>query len=1109
MGELFQLRALRRLNEIKGRVNVNADPLPEWVDVDITLAEDSNATKASARTDKAVQFGVGGSIQAVWDFSKAPTAKLMVAREQIQRALAEASAEFVLIKDLAIDMFSSQRGERFEFSLRLALFADAPARPGVSDSSQALKLELEDLGAGSQVEILKVGFSPPDFPSVARPPAEIAFRAEAKDAQGRPLCELLSALKFQLLSPAAERALLDLPREGTTFGLKYDEKNRRFDWEGLQLYVDSNIVLQLAREGIRDLRIGLVFLAGKDAPEAFAHASLRLNLSGRATDRLRIRWRSGFYADEPSVLPLEEDKPAVEAKLRAVECERLPNGRWSPRVARLHLAAGPHGAELSARARVDGVEFDARIKPGAAPGEGTLEAPIGEWIERLGDDWGLAGPCRIEFEIGVTIEAAGPQRSWIVRLSSELLRKPPPPKWIVCIDYGASTTAIWLGQADAFQPGRALRLGDWLFQFDRSRRPLDDDGTLIPSYVGLASDFHLRARHDPHSLGDLRLALPGLDAAAARLESLDYAYDVSVPFPSGALMNRKYEEGERPAFLDKIVYELKRALLKHQAPLPLAAPIVRRIRAGAGVEQTYKVELAELFQDVLAELGRLVALRALARDVKASGDATLRRLAEARVAGEPFLIVITHPYGVDAGLAQTYRRAGERFADGFAPQLAVQGTQHKVILAPEALAAAKVGVDAFSPERDSDEPVNFIAFDIGAGTFDACIVQDSGAEPEWRLLQHFGVALGGSDLDAELAEIAVKLLKRADAGLGEFRKAFALAPRLDEPSSSERRLLAREIHAAKAQLNRALQAGDNYEWRDEALSICVGVQNDREEGAWPVGFRKEPAEERFQIEPQDWSISVEKSNLHFQEIRLRIGSRFFAADPICGRLHQLTKAMGEELPAMALSAAKAARRVVIVTGRGALWPPLYAAIRASAARAGAQMAKSKPSTPSQMKEAVVMGALALATDPAKLAQLERNLFAPLALLFFAAATGQGAAFSHGRAIQRMELAPEANAGPKEIDIRGPFAIASVVPGLLRPEGLEQRLKFFEGMSEAFGFAPYTVISADINLQARSGSSRYEVTAAEADDRLELRFRALKGDAEDYVLTLDRRGSNLR
>ena len=44
--------------------------------------------------------------------------------------------------------------------------------------------------------------------------------------------------------------------------------------------------------------------------------------------------------------------------------------------------------------------------------------------------------------------------------------EPPPAEWLACIDFGTSSTTIWIGRYRERSKGLLLRLGDWLASID-------------------------------------------------------------------------------------------------------------------------------------------------------------------------------------------------------------------------------------------------------------------------------------------------------------------------------------------------------------------------------------------------------------------------------------------------------------------------------------------------------------------------------------------------------------------------------------------------------------------------------------------------------------------
>ena len=79
--------------------------------------------------------------------------------------------------------------------------------------------------------------------------------------------------------------------------------------------------------------------------------------------------------------------------------------------------------------------------------------------------------------------------------------------WLACIDFGTSSTAIWVGRSDGDRNGLQLRLGQWLERIDPRHEesvwwkprdaPQQGISYLLPSHIGLSPQINLRADYDP------------------------------------------------------------------------------------------------------------------------------------------------------------------------------------------------------------------------------------------------------------------------------------------------------------------------------------------------------------------------------------------------------------------------------------------------------------------------------------------------------------------------------------------------------------------------------------------------------------------------------------
>ena len=697
-------------------------------------------------------------------------------------------------------------------------------------------------------------------------------------------------------------------------------------------------------------------------------------------------------------------------------------------------------------------------------------------MENLLDKARSAGALVDDVEFRVTVHAslADQENAKEVKVvfHSQVSIERDPPDWRICIDFGTSSTALWIGPNKTYDDGHQLRLGDWLSRIDLLHSESafwtrSDDASdtapnlsfLLPSHIGLSSEINLRADYDPLSLGDLSLALPGPKAAEKKLAALKRTYDVSVPFPSSVLM---------PSFMGSVITEPKRKLVMRSEHVVMGTEVLEM--KGAKPALVRRVDLGKVVEDCFDELGGYIASSALNHDDIVSPSELISDIRRARI--DPnvrFGVVVTHPSGIDKTRRDIYRRAGRRFLEAFCgPDL---DRHNDVVLVAEALAAARYGIDDYRSEKPEDR--SFVTLDVGAGTYDVTVIEaNSKKANRWNVTTHFGLAVGGSDLDEALLRCVIKVLENARKA-PSVTDAFEIPAGLDStpPHAGRfrRRLtLAMQFQAAKGRLTRLLlsDAMERYAWPRKAdggppLEILVYDPADTQT-EWPVstGARGKVVRD---IPNTNATLSFEPTPTGLV-VRLRMwrddfDERAMAKDK---SLFTLTELMGAELPRIALTKAAQSKGspMVIVTGRAALWPPLYEKIEKTveaAGESGAKMVRSKPFPPDEMKHAVVAGAITVARETAGHLNSEVTLDNPVALITFkidvrSRRSGSGM----GGDIDDIILLADDNgpSGTTSVEIDGPFIIARIMPGLDIVEGRERRLKLFRELYQINRIKPY-------------------------------------------------------
>lgn len=699
---------------------------------------------------------------------------------------------------------------------------------------------------------------------------------------------------------------------------------------------------------------------------------------------------------------------------------------------------------------------------------------------------------------------------------------PELTEWLACVDFGTSSTAIWLGRSDGDSAGLQLRLGQWLERIDprheesvwwRAGGTAQSISYLLPSHIGLSSNINLRADYDPLSLGDLSLSAPGDQGTAARLQYLDRSYDVSVPFPSRDLMAEH---------IDTIVTEPKKRMIGRSDHVRLNADVAVRDAGNGTISQTRRVDLARLFEDCFAELGGYIAHCALSLDLDSSGDdrtaqangrKPLAELTEqARLdAGSKLGLIVTHPSGIDRKREQIYRRAGQRFLDGFRSTPRTSRASD-VRLVGEALAAARFGIQNYLDRTKlppDGEKRAFLTLDIGAGTYDVTVIETTLSQQgptDFAVRSHFGLSIGGYDLDRELAGRIASVL-RAAAMTPEISRIFQIETQLpqatadlwhmDQVQRQVGRQFLLEMQAAKSRLTDRLLGAENGEfgWPDRArggiaFDMRVGLPSHDE--TWPVRLKTNApstfAAMQFAIPGSGAEILVERDPAG-ASIRLRLWRDAFDSAGDGDRLGAVLRLMGVELPRLAwleyqrkrTDKTQDGKPIWIVTGRAALWPQLFGSIKDTVSSFGDEagsLLQPRPFAPDDMKRAVVVGAIQLARESWDIS--EAGVFNPIALIMYRPRTtlsGERGAMRGIGDIIRIVDSDGAATAPRTVEATDTFAIARIIPGLDEEGGRDARIDLFNQL----GLKPWEELQREVPRPKGAGTRKIRWTISSRRD----------------------------
>jgi hypothetical protein len=630
---------------------------------------------------------------------------------------------------------------------------------------------------------------------------------------------------------------------------------------------------------------------------------------------------------------------------------------------------------------------------------------------------------RQESGAGQPAEAAGEPR--VMTISIPISVQQALPQWLTCIDFGASAIAVGIasGQMDRLRSSvgsmASLLLGDWFRIVDPFHPEIEQFGdtenartgrngrshssALLPSYIGLSSSSNLRALFEPASYGNLEaLDEPPL----RRLEMLGYEYDVSVPFPSSERISDE---------VGQVVFALKRDLARGTKQIDLKAP-VNRMRLGA-LGNADVVDVGRLFGDCFHELGRFIVPRGLEYSIEQGRSANINVLRDFRRDLENgsddhfFGAVLTHPFGLDARQLGVYREAGRRFLAGLLGRKPDtthgSGGQEQelgmVVAVPEALAAARYGLLRLLQQNVSlPDQQRFICLDIGASTYDVTIVDAkfesmTASQPprSWIIQEHFGLLLGGADLDVAIAQRVIEIVAAAAATpsiAARFAVECDLKPAISRIESAtdaslrrkQRKFLESLQQAKKALSELLFDNPGSYCWTEGSLTLEIGTiarpgsVGDERPLAWkglPEAFPKNDRYETQRIEGQPAELIYGRDKDGSAYVKLAIMPLAFERVMSSGtepskndarRIADLTRILATRVPELAAASVADLRDNSgpvwwIVTGRAALWPMIYAGVVGVVRQSGGRIL-DKPFRPSEMKEAVLEGALRLAVE---------------------------------------------------------------------------------------------------------------------------------------------------
>ena len=1049
-------------------------------------------------------------------------------------ALREAAAEgknFLLLAGKFTRQLSDGRSSDFELRVMVEMFRSGPPRATLT-FEPAGPIDVANPPADHNILLGSLAITPEDSAISCRGRARIVIDADLLLPQSSSVKASLRA--YRLRQDADDRVWQQAERP-LSEELKLDPVESRFtlhrvdvgiSYAALRQWLLHSDETSVSRIVTLELQAQLGLWKGKTGPLArLEPSSIPIEVIGFPQESVKF---VGLGPPMPMVFALGNTGSESESNVAPLRLSAPAVARRQLKVSPLFLAIeydGWSNVDVEVECKLENGEEDPPSLTGTAPLYPQTVHRFGiELPHLLADiDENMIDRGPLSCRVAVTLRRFPPSGTTLTDLfvfDIPIVLEPAPTDWLACVDFGTSSTAVWMGHSSNLA-GLSLRLGDWLSQFD----PVHDEsgwwkeagsGTdepsflyLLPSHVGLSSAVNLRADFDPLSFGDLALSGPD-DGQKLRLKQLQRSYDVSMPFPGRDLMAQ---------YGDAVVTQPKRRMVGRADHVALRAEVAE-LHAGE-IRYTRSVNLGHLIGDCFHELGSYISNRALALDLAGPegrrGDAPAFDERRAKIAGSivdaqlknaGFGLVVTHPSGISRERLNIYRDAGRRFINGFCGDSPPIQKKAAVMLVAEALAAARFGIQHYVEATkipDAGEPRSFITLDIGGGTYDVTVL-DTLLTPEgpidWNVKSHFGLARGGYDMDGALAERVAGILKKAAssdeiASRLEFQLQLPYVTsdvlQFDDPGVrlTGMRFLS-EIQAAKARLTQSLRGSKDepYRWArgaqdGPAFDVRVGTLG--RDPNWPVRLKSNAATPSDQTV---WPIPGTGAELKFERtkqgaasLRLRLWREAFEKQaPDGDRLNDLTKLMATELPRLAwIDFARRAGTnsrhppIWIVTGRAALWPPLFETIAESIASFGpaaGQLAQPRPFSADEMKHAVVQGAVQLTREP--WAEADYAVYNPVAVITYKLRASSAADASPGRAVADIIRVHDANQprSKRIIETTEPFVIARILPGLDDEEGREDRIELFNRL----GIEPWVELEREMPRDTRrGGKTRWTVS----------------------------------
>ncbi len=569
-------------------------------------------------------------------------------------------------------------------------------------------------------------------------------------------------------------------------------------------------------------------------------------------------------------------------------------------------------------------------------------------------------------------------------ISVDIVLRQRDPKYLICLDYGASAIAAWFGRVERNLARELIPLGSYAYSLAGAHSEYDPNkkrwqNALIPSTIGLNPARHLRSRKAPLSYGNLSCVGTRLQAAEKRMSMFNRTYDVSIPVDRNFISD---DEASSYLHLQTIVIpDLKRMLMNADPEFKyrIKQPVIER--TANGLQATREINLSALTADAFNELGSYIIPNSLfhAHDqidgpvTTEMGDERFDQWLES--ADSDVQIVVTHPSGIAHHKRQLYKNAARAFATGLTGAPDFRSAREPKLI-PEALSAAYFGISR--SEQRYEGTRMFACIDVGASTVDASLIEVKmrhDSIESWKVYAHFGATIGGANLDEALLATLTHHLRELFSAADPVFEDLELDHRFLRDEALKTVLLPR-IQQAKRVLSDTLmdRAGSKgeFRWAREGEGSALAVElNEVLRSASPG----QPLSERRTAIPGSDELvhlCVRTMPSGGQSVWIEISPELLDADepvdnPSRKNPKTVARTLGYAVPAMLI---REARRLGlddpqwVVTGRASLWPSIFTGIGRTAQLLGQpiDVVPQRPFSADDMKNATVYGAARLATS---------------------------------------------------------------------------------------------------------------------------------------------------